>query len=77
MTSSIWRRFAGRGVYPHELAFLLLLPFRRIWLSPAKLIRHLRLSPSDRVLELGPGPGFFSAGVARAVPDGRLVLVDV
>jgi hypothetical protein len=58
--SEIWRRFAGRGMYPHQLAFLLLLPFRRIQLSPAKLLRYLQVSPPARVLELGSGPGFFS-----------------
>jgi ubiquinone/menaquinone biosynthesis C-methylase UbiE len=29
------------------------------------------------VLELGPGPGFFSAEVARRLPHGRLELVDI
>jgi ubiquinone/menaquinone biosynthesis C-methylase UbiE len=75
--TDIWRRLAGRGVYPHQFAFLLLLPFRRMRLSPAKLLRHLQLSPSERVLELGSGPGFFSIDVARAIPDGRLILVDI
>jgi len=28
-------------------------------------------------MELGPGPGFFSAQVARSVPRGHLCLVDV
>jgi ubiquinone/menaquinone biosynthesis C-methylase UbiE len=28
-------------------------------------------------LEVGPGPGFFSIDVARAIPDGRLELVDI
>jgi ubiquinone/menaquinone biosynthesis C-methylase UbiE len=75
--TDIWRRLAGRGVYPHQCAFLRLLPFRRMQLSPVRLLRHLHLSPSERVLELGPGPGFFSIDVARAIPDGRLTLVDI
>jgi ubiquinone/menaquinone biosynthesis C-methylase UbiE len=75
--TDIWRRLTGRGVYPHQFAFLLLLPFRRMQLSPVRLLRHLQLSPSERVLELGPGPGFFSIDVARAIPDGRLTLVDI
>jgi ubiquinone/menaquinone biosynthesis C-methylase UbiE len=29
------------------------------------------------VLEVGPGPGFFSIEVARAIPQGWLVLVDI
>jgi ubiquinone/menaquinone biosynthesis C-methylase UbiE len=28
-------------------------------------------------LEVGPGPGFFSIDVAKAVPEGRLELVDI
>jgi ubiquinone/menaquinone biosynthesis C-methylase UbiE len=57
----------------------LLLPFRRVLLSPRRLIEHLELAraaPDARVLELGCGPGFFSAAVARALPRGRLELVD-
>ena len=73
----VWRRFTGRGAYPHELAFLLLVPLRRIVLSPPALVRHLDLTPSARVLELGPGPSFFSVHVARAIPAGRLELVDI
>ncbi len=29
------------------------------------------------MLELGPGPGYFSPEVARSIPEGRLVLVDI
>jgi uncharacterized protein len=39
--------------------------------------RRLDLQPTDRVLEVGPGPGYFSVAVARAIPDGILVLVDL
>jgi ubiquinone/menaquinone biosynthesis C-methylase UbiE len=73
----VWRRFSGRGVYPHELAAILLLPLRRIVLSPGKLIPHLHLVRESRVLEVGSGPGFFSIEVAQAIPLGRLELVDV
>jgi hypothetical protein len=31
----VWRRFSGRGAYPHELAALLLFPLRRLVLSLA------------------------------------------
>jgi uncharacterized protein len=73
----VWRRFSGRGAYPHEVAALLLFPLRRIILSPQRLVDHLHLTPASRVLEVGPGPGFFSIDLARAVPRGRLVLVDI
>lgn len=73
----IWQRFSGRGAYPHELSALLLFPLRRLVLSPQALIQHLHLTAASRVLEVGPGPGFFSIAVARAVPRGRLQLVDL
>jgi ubiquinone/menaquinone biosynthesis C-methylase UbiE len=73
----VWNRFAGRGVYPHQLAWALLLPGRGLFLSARALTRALALRPDARVLEIGPGPGYFSAEVARAVPKGRLELVDV
>jgi ubiquinone/menaquinone biosynthesis C-methylase UbiE len=34
-------------------------------------------SPTDRILELGCGPGFFSPHLAKAVPDGHLELCDL
>jgi ubiquinone/menaquinone biosynthesis C-methylase UbiE len=37
----------------------------------------MRLAPDAWVLEIGSGPGFFSPSVAEAVPDGRLVLLDL
>jgi ubiquinone/menaquinone biosynthesis C-methylase UbiE len=72
-----WRRLSGRGTYPHEFAFLLLLPFRSLILSPRKLVARLHLEIGARVLELGPGPGFFSMRVARSIPRGHLFLVDL
>lgn len=62
---------------PHEQAHHLLNPFRAIILSPRGLVRRLDLKPHFNVLELGPGPGYFSPAVARALPAGKLVLVDV
>jgi ubiquinone/menaquinone biosynthesis C-methylase UbiE len=62
---------------PHTHARHLLNPLRSLVLSPKALVRRLDLRPDSIVLELGPGPGYFSPAVARAVPEGRLVLVDV
>ena len=73
----VWRRGRGRGTYPHELAFLLLFPFRSLILSRRELVRRLHLTETSRVLELGPGPGFFSAQVASSLLRGHLCLVDV
>ncbi len=73
----IWSRFSGRGTYPHQLSGVLLVPLRRLIFSPRQLVAQLHLTPTSRVLEVGPGPGFFSLDVARAVPRGRLELVDI
>ncbi len=73
----VWRRFRGRGMYPHELAFLLLLPGRGLTLSPKTLVERLHLKDNSRILEVGPGPGYFSIHVARSLPHGNLVLFDL
>jgi ubiquinone/menaquinone biosynthesis C-methylase UbiE len=62
---------------PHACASRLLNPIRGLALSPATLVRRPELRPDLHVLELGPGPGYFSPAVARVVAAGRLVLVDI
>jgi len=62
---------------PHTKARHLLNPLRNLVLSPKGLVRRLDLRSDFRVLELGPGPGYFSPEVARSLPEGSLVLVDV
>ena len=74
---TVWRRFFGRGVYPHELAFLLTIPLRRLGQPPRQFVARLDLRPDSRVLEIGPGPGYFSSELAHAVHEGDLVLLDV
>lgn len=68
---------AGKGVYPASQARWLLHPLRRFVMSPRAMVRRLALKPADHVLEIGPGPGWFSPEIARAIPDGRLVLFDI
>ena len=73
----IFKRLAGRGIYPHELAFLLDTPIRKLILSPNKLADRLHLSAGSIVLEIGSGPGYFSSEVAKRIPDGHLILFDI
>jgi len=75
--SSIVNRFASKGVFPHQLAFTLLIPLRNIFLSPKKLIQRLELKETYHVLEVGPGPGYFSCKVAKTLKSGKLTLTDV
>jgi len=69
--------FSGKGVFPPKYAFTLLIPLRNLFLSPKKLIQRLGLEESHRVLEVGPGPGYFSLPVSRALRSGSLVLLDI
>lgn len=73
----IFDRITKQGVFPHQLAFTLLIPLRNIFLSPRKLIQRLELQEDYNVLEIGPGPGYFSSKVAEAIPHGKLVLADI
>ncbi|HML14003.1 MAG TPA: methyltransferase domain-containing protein [Xanthobacteraceae bacterium] len=71
-----WQRVKGKGAYPVEYAAWLLNPLRYLILSPGRVVGRLRLSPTDRVLEVGCGPGFFSPAVARRLSAGHLTLLD-
>ena len=41
------------------------------------LISRLPLSPDDTVADIGAGTGFFSIPMAKRVPDGRVLAVDI
>lgn len=70
-------RFFGKGVFPFKYAFTLLIPLRNIFLSPKKLIEKLELEEDFTVLEIGPGPGYFSEHIAKVLTEGKLVLADI
>lgn len=44
MSPSYKNSFAGKGVFPPQYAFTLLLPLRNLFLSPRKLIQRLHLA---------------------------------
>lgn len=67
----------GRGIFPHQLSFLLELRLRKLLLSPRRLASRLPLTLEARVLEVGSGSGVYSAQVARRIPGGRLELLDL
>ncbi len=77
MTKEYKNSFSGKGVFPPKYAFTLLIPFRNIFLSPKKLIQRLELQEDHKVLEIGPGPGYFSLPVAEMLKKGKLVLLDI
>jgi ubiquinone/menaquinone biosynthesis C-methylase UbiE len=65
---------------PKELAGALkrqLNPRRARWQKPAALVRALGLARGQEVAEIGSGPGYFTARLARAVgPSGHVYAVD-
>lgn len=67
----------ARGVFPHRLSWLINNPLRRRIISPETLVKRLSLSDSSRILEIGPGTGYFSAALAARIPQGRLELFDL
>ncbi len=71
------KSFSGKGVFPSKYAFTLLIPFRNIFLSPRKLIQRLDIRDDHYILEIGPGPGYFSTHIAKKLKSGRLVLLDI
>jgi protein-L-isoaspartate O-methyltransferase len=71
-----WQRLRGPGMYPVEYAAWLLNPLRYLIAPPSRIADRLRLSPTDRVLEVGCGPGFFSPAIARRLTAGQLTLLD-
>ena len=70
-------RTVGRGYFPHQASWLIDNPLRRLLLSPAKLAARLPLTKSSKVLEVGPGSGYFSVELSRRVPQGWLELLDL
>lgn len=52
-------------------------PDRASWQKPDEVIALLALQPSDRVADLGAGTGYFLPYLARAVPQGEVLALDV
>ena len=71
------KSLTSKGLFPHQWAFTLLFPLRKIFISPKQLIERMELNDNHSVLELGPGPGFFSVPVARKLKNGWLTLADI
>jgi ubiquinone/menaquinone biosynthesis C-methylase UbiE len=70
-------RQKGASPYPHQAAFILNNPIRRALTKPGRLVDNIGLTGSEHVLEVGPGPGFYSVEIARRLTYGRLDLFDI
>lgn len=73
----VLKRVTSKGVFPYQWAFTLLLPIRNLIFSPQQLVKRIGLKEDYTVLELGPGPGYFSIPVARKLKNGKLHLADI
>src|SRR6516225_2949687 len=71
------KRREAHSPFPHQATFILDNPLRRARMKPGRITERLGLTGSEHVLELGPGPGFFSVEIARRLTYGRLDLFDV
>jgi SAM-dependent methyltransferase len=70
-------RRAGDFPYPHWAAVFLNNPIRRRLGRPGAVVERLGLAGDEKVLEIGPGPGYFSVELARRLPAGKLDLFDL
>lgn len=70
-------RAFGRGVFPHQLMWVLDLPGRGVIMSARTVAGRLPIRPDAQVLEVGAGSGYYSVEVARRIPDGKLTLLDI
>ncbi len=70
-------RAFGRGYFPHQFAWLIHNPLRRLLVKPERFANRLPLKDASRILEIGPGSGYFSVELARRIPNGHLELLDL
>lgn len=63
---------------PFETSRILENPLRKRFFPPEKLMVRMGVSPGWYVLEVGPGPGVYTAAAARQVgPNGKVVALDI
>jgi ubiquinone/menaquinone biosynthesis C-methylase UbiE len=74
-----YREREGRGgPIPVSQAAMLLTPARALLHPPRQVLESFGLCAGDTVLELGPGPGYFTAeALAIAGPAGRVISADL
>jgi cyclopropane fatty-acyl-phospholipid synthase-like methyltransferase len=52
-------------------------PQRDAWQKPDEVLDALHLQRTDKVADIGAGTGYFSARIAKRVPDGKVFSVDI
>ncbi len=68
-----WRR--NPSACPYNQRFWVQAPHP--FITRARLLEALALAPDERVLEIGPGTGYYTFDMAAAVPAGQVDVFDV
>lgn len=79
-TGGIGRFYMGReisGVMGYQAAQWLERPQRTHEEMPDDVVANLNLRPTDVVGDIGAGSGFFSFRMAKLVPEGKVLAVDI
>lgn len=74
---AVWIRRRHPRAFPAAFSFLLDLPLRDLVLARATLSRQLELVAGMRVLEIGPGIGFYTEAIVAGNPSIRLTCLDL
>jgi SAM-dependent methyltransferase len=81
LISAWWHRLRGRlqpEPFPFAEAAILDMPLRRLVASPQRILGEFGVGANERVLEVGPGIGYYSVEAARRVgAGGLLVCLDI
>ena len=71
-------RYGRGGPIPVSQAGMLITPVRALMHPVRESLASFGVAPGQTILELGPGPGYFSIEAARiAGPEGRLLCLDL
>ncbi|MCP5358816.1 MAG: class I SAM-dependent methyltransferase [Pseudomonadales bacterium] len=79
-TGGIGRFYMGReisGVMGHQAAGWLERPQRTHEEMPDEVVANLNLKPTDVVADIGAGSGYFSFRMAKLLPQGKVLAVDI
>jgi ubiquinone/menaquinone biosynthesis C-methylase UbiE len=74
----LWQRYKGTRACPYRWRWILDNLPRQVVHPLRSTVDGFHINRGRTVLELGPGPGYFTVEVARRLgPEGRLVCVDI
>ncbi|MGD9161775.1 MAG: class I SAM-dependent methyltransferase [Desulfobacteraceae bacterium] len=77
MESNALKENQSSHVCPHQIAFMLDNPFRRLFQNPKKILKPY-IADGSTAMDIGCGPGFFTIDMAKLVgPEGKVIAVDL